>query len=131
MSEQEIIEVGKALLPYFRDDLSAAELGTAAHDAVAALKRAAGDSIVISRAQYDALMAAAEAWRLIENLRAPEGHSITLLCNNPDFNGQPNCVIEVCAEWTNWEPKRFTGDTILIALIAADRAAGINLENEP
>jgi hypothetical protein len=85
-------------------------------------------TITIPRVQYDALWAAAEAWRLVENLRAPEGHSITLLCDNPDFNGQPNCAIEVCAEWTNWEPKRFTGDTILAALVNADRAAGIQIE---
>jgi len=63
-----------------------------------------------------------EAWSLIETLRAPEGHSVTLMCDNPDFNGQPNCAIEVCGDWTNWHPKRFTGETVLDALRSA-RAA--------
>lgn len=39
MTNEQIIEVGKALLPYLRNDLSPAELGTAAHDAAAALRR--------------------------------------------------------------------------------------------
>lgn len=42
MSEDQIREVGKALLPYLRDDLTDVELGTACHDAVAALNRVAG-----------------------------------------------------------------------------------------
>lgn len=88
------------------------------------------NAVTIPRVQYEALLAAAEAWRLVENLRAPEGHSITLLCDSPDFNGQPNCAIEVCAEWTNWKPKRFTGDTILVTLMAANRAAGIQTEDK-
>lgn len=39
---KQIIEVGKALLPYLRTDLSPEELGTAAHDAAAALRKANG-----------------------------------------------------------------------------------------
>jgi hypothetical protein len=39
MTTEQIIEVGKALLPYLRNDLTSAELGTAAHDAAAALCR--------------------------------------------------------------------------------------------
>lgn len=43
LTQREVIEVGKALLPYLRNDLTPAELGYAAHDAAAALKRAASD----------------------------------------------------------------------------------------
>lgn len=62
-----------------------------------------------------------EAWNLIEALRTPEGHSVTLMCDNMDSNGRPNCAVEVCADWTGWEPCRFTGDTILDALRAAQQ----------
>lgn len=39
MTNEQIIEVGKALLPYLRNDLDPADLGRAAHDAAAALRR--------------------------------------------------------------------------------------------
>lgn len=47
MTSEQIIEVGKALLPYLRTDLTSEELGKAAFDAVAALNRTAppADSI--------------------------------------------------------------------------------------
>jgi hypothetical protein len=40
LSTEQIIEVGKALLPYLRDNLSSAELGHAAHDVAAAFCKA-------------------------------------------------------------------------------------------
>lgn len=58
----------------------------------------------------------------IDALRAKEGDSVTILCDNPDFNGQPNCAIECSGEWTNWEPRRFAGDTVLSCLCAATAA---------
>lgn len=60
-----------------------------------------------------------EAWNIIEALRTPEGAEVTLICDNPDFNSQPNSAIEVCDDWTGWETKRFGGDTVLDALRAA------------
>jgi hypothetical protein len=42
ITSKEIIEVGKALLPYLRSDLRPEELGKAAHDAASALNRAKG-----------------------------------------------------------------------------------------
>ena len=62
-----------------------------------------------------------EAWNLVESLRAVEGHSVTLLCDNPDFNEQPNCV-EVTGDWTDWQERRFVGETILDALREAHDA---------
>ena len=55
-------------------------------------------------------------------LRADEGSSVTLLCDNPDFNGQPSNAVECCGDWTNWVERRFTGDTIRAAVLAAYRA---------
>lgn len=49
LTTAQIIEVGRALLPFVRHDLSAAELGTAAHDAAAALFRAKFGDIGLGR----------------------------------------------------------------------------------
>jgi hypothetical protein len=60
-----------------------------------------------------------EDWNIrkyIDFLRADEGDSVTILCDNPDFNGQPNCAIECNGYWTNWQDRRFGGDTIEVAL---------------
>lgn len=70
-----------------------------------------------------------KAWNLVESLRAPEGHTVTLICDNPDFNGQPNSAVECCGDWTCWEERRFTGDNILEALQAA-RDAMMAIERE-
>lgn len=40
LNTAQIVEVGRALLPYLRDNLSSAELGAAAHDAAAAFCKA-------------------------------------------------------------------------------------------
>jgi hypothetical protein len=63
-----------------------------------------------------------EAWNLVESLRAPEGQSVALVCDNPDFNGQPNCAVDCCGDWTGWDERRFAGDTILDALRIAHEA---------
>ncbi|RWH31606.1 hypothetical protein [Mesorhizobium sp.] len=58
-------------------------------------------------------------WRIIQDLRAGEGSSVEILCDNPDFNGQPNNAVICCGEWTDWQEIRFTGDSIDDALGAA------------
>lgn len=62
---------------------------------------------------------AEEIVRLIDELRADEGDSVTIMCDNPDFNGQPNCAIECCGDWTGWLHKRFAADTLLDTLSMA------------
>lgn len=54
--------------------------------------------------------------KFIDFLRADEGDSVTLLCDNLDFNGQPNCAVECNGYWTSWHDKRFIGDTLEAAL---------------
>src|ERR1700723_3484040 len=54
-----------------------------------------------------------ETVRLINFQRADDGDSVTILCNNPDFNGQPNCAIVCNGDWTGWVDKRFAADTVL------------------
>ena len=60
-----------------------------------------------------------EIVRLIEVLRSDEGDSVTILCDNPDFNGQPNCAIVCNGDWTGWVDKRFAADSVLDALSMA------------
>jgi hypothetical protein len=62
------------------------------------------------------------AWEILENLREPEGDSVTLFCTNPDFGAGPNNAIEVNAYWTDWQDLRFTGETIFEALENAMKA---------
>lgn len=64
-----------------------------------------------------------EEWQLIQELRAPEGHAIKLMCDNSDFNGQPNCAVEVVGDWTGWAWRRFAADTVLECLRAAQTAS--------
>lgn len=42
----------------------------------------------------------------LEFLRAHEGDSVTLLCDNPD--GPPDYAIECCGDWTGWAERRFS-----------------------
>lgn len=59
---------------------------------------------------------------MIDKLREPEGDSVILFCDNPDWNGLPNSRIEVAGDWTGYEDRRFTGDSLEGALNAALRA---------
>ncbi|MEY9248365.1 hypothetical protein AB7M45_007892 [Bradyrhizobium elkanii] len=59
------------------------------------------------------------AWLLVEALRADEAHSVTLFCDNPDFNMRPNSAVEVCGDYTDWNERRFEGDNLTAALMAA------------
>ncbi|WP_027578417.1 hypothetical protein [Bradyrhizobium sp. Ai1a-2] len=65
------------------------------------------------------LQPAPAAWILIEALRAEEGHSVTLVCDNPDFNLGPNNAIEACGDYTGWVDRRFEGETLAAALLSA------------
>lgn len=66
---------------------------------------------------------ALESWAIIEQLRAPEGASVTLICDNPDFDMGANSAVEVNDYWTGHENVRFEGDTVLEALRVALKAS--------
>jgi hypothetical protein len=57
---------------------------------------------------------------LIDKLRAEEGSTVTICCENPE--GPPNQAVDVCGRWTNWLERRFTADTLAQALAAAVEA---------
>jgi len=60
---------------------------------------------------------------LIDMLRRDAGHGVEVLCDNEEGNGPDNCAVEVTADWTGYEPKRFYGQTVLAALQAAYTAS--------
>jgi hypothetical protein len=57
---------------------------------------------------------------MIHQLRAEEGAEVAIMCPNPE--GPPNEAVEITDDWTGWEPRRFTGDTLLQALEGAASA---------
>ena len=61
----------------------------------------------------------------INYLRADEGDVVTLVCDNPDFNGQPNNAVDCCGGWTDWKDLRFTGDSLFAAVSAAAGAKAV------
>jgi hypothetical protein len=56
---------------------------------------------------------------LIEKLTEDEGTTITLSGGNLDFNGLPNHVVTVNAEWTQWHDRDYRADTRLLCLVMA------------
>jgi len=65
---------------------------------------------------------AIEIWRAIETLTDGEGDTVTVLCPNPDFNGQPNYAIECNGSWTGWRDLRFAHDSQVECFRLAVRA---------
>lgn len=59
---------------------------------------------------------ALEILALINALRADEGASVEILCDNPDFNGQPDRAIVVVGDWTDYQAKRFGADSLVECL---------------
>lgn len=69
------------------------------------------------------IVIAVESWMILEQLRAPEGAQVTLICDNPDFGMGPNAGVEIIDDWTAWKTRRFDGDTVLDCLRAALKAS--------
>lgn len=77
-------------------------------------------------AENERLREAGEAMRLIDELRVGEGDSVTILCDNPgDFDASFKVAIDCNGDWTNWQDRRFKGQTVLECFTdaAAARAA--------
>lgn len=48
----------------------------------------------------------------IEQVRTQEGHSVTILCDNPEADTvDVQAAVEVACDFTDWEPQRFYGRT--------------------
>lgn len=52
----------------------------------------------------------------IEFLREEEGDSVTINSPNPDFDGGPDHVVECSGDWSDWDIRRFGGNSLLEAL---------------
>lgn len=76
-------------------------------------------ALPVSQAGQPVAWREVEMMRLIHLLRTDEGDSVTLICDNPDFNGQPNCAVICNGYWTEWNDRRFAADTLLDALSMA------------
>jgi hypothetical protein len=77
---------------------------------------AASGGAACKQVQHDVAVLMIE---VINELRSDEGSSVTIMCDNPDFNGAPDCMVECAGEWTDWQPRRFYGDTLDQALAGA------------
>ncbi|HCQ53588.1 hypothetical protein [Brevundimonas diminuta] len=63
---------------------------------------------------------APDALRAIEMLRASEGDSVTILCNNPEATDLDDAMAVVCCgPWTDWKDRRFYGRDVSDALSKA------------
>ncbi len=52
----------------------------------------------------------------INELRKEEGAALVLVGDNPDFDDNPDCLIEVVAPWTDFKTRRFGGKNLDEAL---------------
>jgi len=59
---------------------------------------------------------------LIDQLRFEEGSSVTIFSDNPDFGADHTNKVEVISEWTGWEVKIFTGESVFECLDKAFNA---------
>lgn len=60
------------------------------------------------------------AMRYIEQLRAGEGDSVTVLCDDPEAESTAaRLAVECVGAWTQWEPRRFYGESVLQCLAKA------------
>ena len=78
------------------------------------------------RESYQEMMALAEPMferdRIIAFICSEEGAVVGLTGDNPDFNGQPNSVVMICAGFTGWCDRDFRADTVIEALRLAEIA---------
>lgn len=54
---------------------------------------------------------------MINRLRGEEGHSLAILCDNPEAESADSQTgVEVCADWTDWKERRFLARSWGLAL---------------
>lgn len=64
-----------------------------------------------------------EMSRLLDQLRKREGWAVTINCSNPEPSNREDAeAVDAVGDWTNWEDRRFTGETLLLALRKANGA---------
>ncbi len=81
------------------------------------LTRVSSDVTRNVRMLVDNFLQLANRHGMIDELREEEGNTVTLLCPNPE--GSPAQAVLCDGEWTNWEPRRFHGETVEECLVKA------------
>lgn len=76
--------------------------------------------MVIKVSEYNRLRTIEHVFGMVMALRAEEGDSVEILCDNPE--GPPNNAVVIRAWWTEWEEQRFEGSTLAEALHRANLA---------
>lgn len=70
----------------------------------------------------------------IETIRADEGNSVTICCDNPEAESvDAQCAVDVIADFTNWQEKRYLAkdwSTALADAATAARQFNIQTKNE-
>lgn len=57
---------------------------------------------------------------IVDRLREEEGATVAFCCDNPDFNGLPNCCVIYNGSATNWVDEDFRADTLIECLELAE-----------
>lgn len=66
------------------------------------------------------------AMRFLEELRMGEGDSVTILCDDPEADSTAKRMAIVCnGAWTQWEDRRFYGESIVQCLARGAQAMRI------
>jgi hypothetical protein len=74
----------------------------------------------VERARDTAEMPEVAAMRYIEQLRAEEGDSVTILCDDPEAeSADRRLAIDCNGAWTDWRERRFYGESVLQCLALA------------
>lgn len=58
----------------------------------------------------------------LDELRADEGSTVLIPCDNPEPSDPTGCYVEVADEWTEWRPRSFAGENLIEALVRAVEA---------
>lgn len=99
-----------------RYDARVTELLEANNLEVARRRQAEGGALVRPLLGCGTLGEAIEALELLEHLRQDEGNMVSLICDNPDFGGGPNAIVEMSLIFGEQFPQRMSGDTVLECL---------------
>lgn len=104
------------------DDLIAMLASVEIQDGCAVFNHSAEEIGIEVMEHHRAVLAALRVVDHIEQLRADYA-SVHILCDNDDATYRSEAVaIEVSAEWTGWDPKRFYGEDVAQCLAAAVQA---------
>jgi DNA polymerase IIIc chi subunit len=85
--------------------------------------------IQVSEDDWATLKAKADAFDALERLRANQGAGVELTCDNEETDAANQVVtVSVTDEWTNWQPRSFTGRTLIDAIENAEHERSLAID---